>query len=849
MSRVVVLSIEAFAAKRRTDQDSLEKELFPYVSQAVEAYPVDGWYNDLLAEVARQYLSTFHNEGGTGQPKPTAADFTAEVRTALDKTKDPTSATVDRVSTWLATAILNAGTQAAADTDPEFLLMEWVTMHDSDVRPAHRRTEGQQRPIGEPFDVDGTAMRYPGDMRVPIDLWINCRCSLAPVLASEAAANRGNQLTDSGGEAMSTDTDTQPETATKPEGPIQMEPLAWHGVLAPEGVWSGDKRRFAEGALQFRDLPIPLTWQKSTNSGHDGSVVVGKVDAIERIDNMMQGTGTFLQTPEADEVVGLLTEFGKFGVSIDADNTEMEFDGEEDNGDRVTFTSARIASASLVTIPAFAEAFIALGGWAAPSMDMPDVCNQDSPDYDAAECAKQQGDQPPNKQPGDQPMYAVGEFVSDKPWSDFTQADYTPEQWKRACILHRADPAEPKSNHGLPIKEPGGALNRNAVHAAASRFNQVSAPAEAKAKAKSALRGAYKQIGEEPPDALKAVGEVSTFDAEFRRGPGWVTNPEATRRIHAYWTQKGQPGYAKIGWGVPGDFNRCRIEVGEEIGENSPEDLRFLNQICAQWHHDALGWWPGRPTSGEVEPFTHTDGKAVTLVASAGKTAPAAWFRNPHLDGPTPFSVTADGQVYGHLALWGTCHTGFDGVCIEPPPSATDYAYYLTGEVLTDEGPVPVGQVTIGGGHAKTSLPMRPALAHYDSTSSVVADVTCGEDDSGIWLAGWVRPGVSEDQVTALRASALSGDWRRVNGSNLELIAALAVNTPGFPVPRVGVHSGAQVSLVAAGAVHLTPTPSYDVTAIARAVALELRQMDTRRERMQALRARVGGETNEREPV
>jgi hypothetical protein len=59
----------------------------------------------------------------------------------------------------------------------------------------------------------------------------------------------------------------------------------------------------------------------------------------------------------------------------------------------------------------------------------------------------------------------------------------------------------------------------------------------------------------------------------FKRGPGWVTNPEATRRIHAYWTKKGQPGYAKIGWGVPGDFNRCRIEVGEEIGENSPDKL------------------------------------------------------------------------------------------------------------------------------------------------------------------------------------------------------------------------------------------------------------------------------------
>ena len=128
------------------------------------------------------------------------------------------------------------------------------------------------------------------------------------------------------------------------------------------------------------------------------------------------------------------------------------------------------------------------------------------------------------------------------------------------------------------------------MHAAASRFNQVDAPPEAKAKAARQLRGAYKQLGEEPPDVI--AGQPSTAE-EFERGPGWVTNPVETRRIHDYWTKPGQEGYAKIGWGVPGDFNRCRTLVGEKIAANSPEDMRFLNQICAQWHHDALGFWPG----------------------------------------------------------------------------------------------------------------------------------------------------------------------------------------------------------------------------------------------------------------
>jgi hypothetical protein len=208
----------------------------------------------------------FHNEGGTGQPNPSAADFTAEVKTTLDKTENPTPATVDRISVWLATAILNAGTQAAAATDEEFLLMEWVTMHDSDVRPAHREVEGQQRPPGEPFTVGGSPMRYPGDPTAPIELWINCRCTLAPLLASDASFRKNE------GATMSTN---EPEQQ-------QPGPLAWHGVLAPEGVWSGDGRRFAPDSLRFRDLPLPLTWQKATEMGHDGSVVIGKIDSIER---------------------------------------------------------------------------------------------------------------------------------------------------------------------------------------------------------------------------------------------------------------------------------------------------------------------------------------------------------------------------------------------------------------------------------------------------------------------------------------------------------------------------------------------------------------------------------------
>ena len=571
---------------------------------------------------------------------------------------------------------------------------------------------------------------------------------------------------------------------------------------------------------------------------------MARIDSIDRVGNLMQASGVFLAIPEADEVVGLIAEFGQFGVSVDADDAEFDFD--EMTGE-VTFTSARIASASIVAIPAFAEAFIALGTWA-DDTDAPsgDDCDPDSPDYE--DClARSKDAQAPESPPQTMPVPPqaggnIETFVSDKPWSQFSASDYSDAQWTSACVLDKgADAGTPKQRYGLPIKEPGGALNRNGVHAAAGRFNQVQASPEAKSAAASKLRSAYSTLGEDPPDAIKAALEEAITAA---RGPGWITDPVPTKRIHDYWTKKGEEGYEKVGWGVPGDFSRCKVEVGKEIAEHSPDTLRFLNQICAQWHHDALGFWPGHPTSGETKTFAEGEAApALSLVAAAGPRPPMDWFVDPHLEALTPLTVTDEGQVFGHLCGWDTCHVAYKDMCVAPPHSASGYAYFLSGLVHTDNGPVPVGHITMDTGHAPTSLRMRPALAHYDNTAAVVADVACGEDEHGVWLAGYIRPGTEPEKVTALRASPLSGDWREVRlDEDFELIAALAVNSPGFPVPRIGVADGVQVSLVAAGAVQVASSPTgLDTEAFADAVAAAIATIEGRKGRMAALSARVGG--------
>lgn len=193
-----------------------------------------------------------------------------------------------------------------------------------------------------------------------------------------------------------------------------------------------------------------------------------------------------------------------------------------------------------------------------------------------------------------------------------------------------------------------------------------------------------------------------------------------------------------------------------------------------------------------------------SLTAAAIPTAPPeAWFKDPQLTGPTALVVEDDGRVYGHIAAWGTCHIGQIGKCVEPPTSPSNYAYFRTGALRTAEGTsVAVGHLTMGTGHAGPRDSANAAAEHYDNTGTVFADVAAGEDAYGIWVAGSLRPGITAEQVRVARSAPISGDWRTIRGS-LELVGALAVNVPGFPVPRPQglLASGEVKSLQASGVV------------------------------------------------
>lgn len=866
--RLQMTSME-FAAGRDKTLGDAEEFLLQFTRRAMVRIGLPQWYGNLVEGMMQVFDMTVAME--TDQISPTIDDmrreFRREIMASLDLAKqaDNKEAQFERINRWAATASVNGAVEAATTADPdERVGLEWITMGDEKVRHSHKEVNGATVPSGQPFSVGGQDMLYPGQPVGDPSEFLNCRCVVRPAMLGEMAgmnvATFANQsdpqmqtgdtsvvivalprvgdpvlgvasgdhphitlaylgnvepsqfeaavqaaaevtyhpitdkvsgrgelgedqadvlLLDASGskglremlladaaiaDAVATAdsfptwiphitvgypdaprlSDDKPEDVTydrfaiwqgdnmheypfnieesqEPDAVIasgevvsaeqlpddidiefdEMIPdeevltqVPWHGVLAPEGIPSGDGRQFAKLALTTRRLPLPLKWMPSDKQGHDDSVIVGRIDRVFRNkQGFLCAEGMFDTSENAYEAIRQIANSMLRGVSVDLDEMSGAVEiPREGNRSVVELAAAVVASATLCAIPAFSEAYVALGHW---------------------------------------------------------------------------DEAE----------EPSG-----------------------------------------------DSGEFAPVPRETKDGPGWITHPGETKHITNYWVDG--RGAAKIAWGTPGDFDRCRANLAKYV-----KNPKWLAGLCANLHYRALRTWPGQDHSiiasgGEAAP-------AFNLVASAGiEPYNGDDFRNPGFDKPTPLTVTDDGRVFGHLAAWGTCHIGVRGVCTTPPTSRSKYGYFLTGEVPTTAGPVNVGQITMGGGHADIRKNARAAMAHYDATSTVVADVTAGEDAHGIWVAGHLRSTVTPEESHALRAAALSGDWRQIRGS-LEMVAALAVNVPGFPIPRTEVNasSEAQYALTASAIV----VSDVEVNAITDEVGIEP-SVDSRLDRVHSAR-------------
>jgi len=538
-----------------------------------------------------------------------------------------------------------------------------------------------------------------------------------------------------------------------------LQDVVWMAPLAPIGVPTGDGRMFRPGSLSFRALPLPLEWAKARNGGHAGAVTVGRIlgttigpDATGQ--EMAWGWGDFMDPaviPEVSQALALI-EGGVAGLSLDPGGFVEVF-----RGDGVSeFTSYKAGGATLVSIPAFEGQRVYIGraedfeddddelirAWI-DAMEADDVSPLDTPGEDCgcANATNETAEFAVNSSGWrGLPIAAREEKVNrdDAIRRIAIWADNDTKKINRA-FLWRHDQGNPGSvySYRLPIGDIiDGELHvmYHAIYAASALLEGAhgglpNISDREKEQLRNVISGIYRRMAEHFDDPTIRA----SWDRETKRDNG-VTGKE---------DEEGDAGDFALEGDMP------LTELAEEIlAEEVPE-----------------------PEEVDV------------LIASAAPIAPpAAWFDHQDIQ-PGPLQISPEGQFSGYLALWKTCHRSVGrGACVKAPKSRTGYQHFQLGTVLTAEGElVKVGRVTYGGGHADVALGVLPAIEHYDNAGTTVVVASAHEDQYGIQLAGAVVPEASPVQIAGVRRHPLSGDWRGVNG-NLELVAALAVNTPGFPV-------------------------------------------------------------------
>jgi hypothetical protein len=391
------MNVEEFVAQRATRLERADADLLPVVTAGLERL-VDGdedWADEIITEASVLWLEVYLAENPGGNRGVALARFRREVTASLDKTATPSEngfdASANRVTYWLSGyTVNNATTYGAFQRGVRY--KRWATMGDSHVREMHDATDGQIVPIGGTFDVGGNDLAYPGQPVGPPDVWINCRCLAMPA-ARDGETMSGTTYTigpeDDVLEVDNPDIVTSDDMVlASADADRASHEVPVHGVLAPEGVPTGDGREFALGSLSTRTLPVPLRYEIiGTHGGMTSEVVtVGRVDEAWRNDatNEWEYRGVVIDDmPHAEEVLAGLENRTLRGVSIDGDDAEIEVpewaaeigedpeaeteaDAEIDvdaifNPPPMVFRKMRVAGLTIVPIPAFQEAYIALG--------------------------------------------------------------------------------------------------------------------------------------------------------------------------------------------------------------------------------------------------------------------------------------------------------------------------------------------------------------------------------------------------------------------------------------------------------------------------------------------------------
>ena len=710
--------------------------------------------------------------------------------------------------TMLTTLVNERSIAAAQKAFPDGVNKTWLTVGDNRVRAAHSAAEGQTVPVDQPFSVGGASLMYPGDPTGPLRLVARCRCRLSytdvPAQITAAARPDVSQLamvavypTPDEAEAISTAGGNPPETMhvtmvfLGEVGDLDLEAVA----RAVEKVASftpalsgrvGGIGMFQGGPDGFPQLAIPnVSGLAELRTRLTDALAAEGVSSPSEHDWVPHMTLAYVEEPSLPEdlsVIGKPLTFDSLSLAVADARTDFPFasaqedtlmPGMETNSVTTDMFPMYGPDGEVIAYTTFQWP---LGYTSTDSLTSGlTVTITEDDEVETPEEDKGEGSEEPMPM-ADGPPWRALLAVEGVPTEDGRMLAEGSLKWRD---LPLSLTAMDTSNHG----EPGPAKVAGRIDRIWRDGNEVWG--EGVFNSDEFGTHIYELVSNQSLRGNSIEPAVLAYE---------VWDLETMQPLSAEGIEEAQLNERPLVTVFTDAIIMCSTVVATPA-------LGGANIVLASGLIHTI-WFQEQP----VDPLTASAAGMVPL------HPPAAWFERPNLMEPTPLTITEEGQVFGHAALWNSCHIGEPsgpGICVPPPRSGMNYEIFHHGACRTAEGhDVVVGQLTLGTLHAGRDLGWRETMQHYEHSGLAFADVHAYEDRHGIVVVGALRPDVPATKVREAKAGALSGDWRQVIGRGLEFLAALVVNVPGFPIPRpeariVASASGEEevLALVAAGMV------------------------------------------------
>lgn len=295
--------------RRHAEGQPLPASLGSYVRTTEQLLAAVG---DHLAEAARRELAAGLDRGETIEQlrDRLRAAFTRD-GSKLGPGREERIAATEAARAWNSAALAAA---SAASNPARPLVKTWVARRDRRTRAAHRRADGQQRPLDEAFDVGGARMQAPGDPDAPSALVVGCRCRLR-ITAQIVTASTHSQVGPPAGFSEARETAAMAITVDV-SAPWAPRDTDWDGDAARTALraWATtgddelDEDQLARGYVWRTDGP-PSDWALPVATVIDGTLTL-VWSGVTAAAGAVQGARSEMDLPDEamDEIRGALEQ-------------------------------------------------------------------------------------------------------------------------------------------------------------------------------------------------------------------------------------------------------------------------------------------------------------------------------------------------------------------------------------------------------------------------------------------------------------------------------------------------------------------------------------------------------------